>query len=101
MAAAGAAEGDRQITFAFADVVRDQVNEQAFDALQKFAGLRKRTDVLADFWILPGEAAQTRNEMRIGQEAHVENEIGVGRNAVTIAEADARNQHRALFGIAE
>ncbi len=39
--------------------------------------------------------------MRIGQEAHVENEVGIGRNAVAIAKADARNQHRALFGIAE
>src|SRR5579871_5983666 len=39
--------------------------------------------------------------MRIGQEAYIEDEIGVGRDSVAIAKADARNQHRALFRIAE
>src|SRR5262249_19836458 len=37
----------------------------------------------------------------IGQEANVEDEVGVAGDAVAIAEADAGNQHRALFGIAE
>ncbi len=39
--------------------------------------------------------------MRIGQKANVENKIGVGRHTVAIAETDAGNQHRTLFGIAE
>ncbi len=41
VAAAGASEGDREIAFAFADVVRHQVDEQTLDALQEFAGLRE------------------------------------------------------------
>ena len=44
---AGAAKRDGQITFAFADVVRDQIGQQAFQT-QKFSGLRKRADVFAD-----------------------------------------------------
>ncbi len=36
---AGAAEGNRQVAFAFADVVRQQVNQQFGDAGEKFLRL--------------------------------------------------------------
>src|SRR5579862_3400399 len=41
-------EGDRQITFPLADIVRDEIREQALDAPQEFAGLGKRTYVSTD-----------------------------------------------------
>src|SRR5580704_3267628 len=77
VAAAGATEGDRQVALPFADIVGHQVDEQALDALEEFAGLRERTDVFANLRVLASETAQARHEMRIGQEAHVENQIGV------------------------
>ncbi len=44
-AASRAAESNRQIAFALANVVRNQIDEQALDSLQEFAGLRERADV--------------------------------------------------------
>ena len=44
----GATESDRQIAFSFADIQRDQIFQQTFDALQKLSGLRKRANVPRD-----------------------------------------------------
>jgi len=99
--AASAADGDRQITFAFADVVRDQVGEEAFDATEKFAALRERANVLLDFGIFASVAAQGRDEMRVWQKAHVENQVGVGGHAVLVAKANDGDQHGAVVGILE
>src|SRR5215472_2921295 len=46
-----ASESNGQIALALANVMRNQIGQQAFDAAQKFAGLRKGSDVLADFWV--------------------------------------------------
>src|SRR5580704_3178760 len=67
VAAAGAAEGDRQVALPFADVVGHQVDEQSFDALEEFTGLRERANVFANLRVLARETAQSRDEMRIGQ----------------------------------
>src|SRR5271167_2128144 len=90
MAATGATERYREITFAFCNVVRDQIQQQALDAAQEFARLREGTDVARDAGILAAEWTQARHEMRVGQKAHVEDEIGVRRNAIAKAEADDR-----------
>src|SRR6267143_3808576 len=68
---AGTSERKRQITFAFANVMRDQIGQQAFDAAQEFPGLRKRADIPPYFRIFPRERPQPRHEMRIGQKSHV------------------------------
>ena len=39
--------------------------------------------------------------MRIGKKTHVEHQVGIRGNAVVIAKADDRNEHRALVGILE
>src|SRR4029077_8391182 len=96
-----AAKGDGEIAFSFADVVRDQIGQQAFDAAQKFSGLGKRTDVAADFRIFAGEGAQARDEMRVGKKTHIENQVGVRGNSIAIAETDDGNEHGALVGILE
>ncbi len=85
--AAGAAYRDGQITFPFADVMRDEVGEQAFDAAEKFTALRKRADVFLDFGIFPGVAAQGRDKVGVGQKADVKNEVGVRGDAVLVAKA--------------
>src|SRR5258708_6513360 len=68
----GAAEGNGQVAFAFLNIMRDQVGEQAFDATEKFAGLRERADVTADFGVFTGEGTKTRDEVGIRKEADVE-----------------------------
>jgi len=99
--AAGAADGDGQVAFAFADVMRDEVSEQTFDAAEKFSALGKRADVLLDFGILAGVAAQGGDKVGVGQKANVENEVGVRGNTVFVAEADDGDQHGAVVGIFE
>src|SRR5580698_10289068 len=42
---AGAAERDREIALAFANVVREQIDQQLRDPLDEFLGLRERPDV--------------------------------------------------------
>src|SRR5437764_232493 len=81
--------------------MRDQIAEQSFDTLQKFSGLRKRTDVAADLRIFSSEVAEARHKMRIGQEAHVEDKVGVARHAEAVSETHNGNEHGALVGILE
>lgn len=98
---AGATEGDGQVAFAFADVMGNQVDEEAFDATEKLAGLRKGLDVFAHFGIFSGVAAEAGDKVGVGEEAHVEDEVGIGGNAVFVAETDHGDEHRALVGIFE
>ncbi len=48
MLPAGAAEGDRQIAFAFVDVVGQQIDEKIGNARDEFASLRERPNVLGE-----------------------------------------------------
>src|SRR6185369_2833027 len=75
-------------------IVRDQINEQAFDAPQKFPRLRKRTDVARHARIAPRILAQLRNKVRIRQKAHVKHKVGVRWYSIAVSEADQRNHHR-------
>src|SRR5260370_1481148 len=56
-----AAERNGQITFPFADVMRDQIGQQAFDAAQEFPGLWKRADIFLYFRCFPGERTHPRH----------------------------------------
>src|SRR6185295_3567915 len=101
MAPARAADGNGEVALSFAYVVWNQVGEQAFNALEKFGGLRERAYVLANFGIEPRVFPQLGHKMRIRQKAYVENEVGITGHAIAIAEADNGNEHRALLGILE
>ena len=96
---AGAADSDRQIALTLADVMRNQIGEQAFDAAEKFARLRKRANVLLDFGIFAGVTAQAGDKVRVGQKADIEHEIGVRRDTIFVAETDDGNEHGTLIGI--
>src|SRR5690242_7105033 len=63
---AGAAEADGQVALSFADVVRQQIDQQLADAGNKFPSLGKRADVLGDLGVASGEGPQLRDKMRIG-----------------------------------
>src|SRR6266853_5688082 len=93
MFSAGAPESNRQIAFSLFNVVRHQVRQQAFHALQKLPGLRKRANEAAHFAVASGIFSQGRHKMWIGQKSHVEDQVGVDWHSVFIAEADHRDQH--------
>ena len=46
----------------------------------------------ATFGLTPGEWTELGNEVRIGQEAHVEHQVGIFGDALAEAEAHARDQ---------
>ncbi len=91
-----ATERDRQVTLAFMNVMRKQVDQQIGNARNELPGLRKRADIFRDAWIAPGQRAEFWNEVRVGQEAHVEDQVSVLRNSLTESETHARHQD-ALF----
>jgi hypothetical protein len=101
MAAAGAAERYGEIAFALGNIVRDQIEQQAFDAAEEFAGLREGTDVAGDAGIFAAEFPQVRDEMRIWQKTDIEDQIRIRGNTVAKAEADDRDEQGAAAGILE
>src|ERR1017187_2040454 len=94
MAPAGASQGNCEITLTLPNVMRDQIRQQALDATEKFSRLRERTNVSRDPRIFAAEWPEARDEMRIRQKPHVENQIRIGRNAVAESEAYNRYQQR-------
>src|SRR5260370_37698235 len=88
--AAGTAEGDGQIALAFMDIVRQEVDEEIGDARNELAGLRERANIFRDAGIASRQGAKFRDKVRVRQEAHIEDQVGVLRNALAESEAHAR-----------
>ena len=61
--------------------------------------LRERTNVLGDARIASCQRPKLGDEMRIGQEAYIEDQIGVLRNSLTESEAHAGNQNAFFRGL--
>src|ERR1035441_4210407 len=87
MLATRTAEGDRQVTFSFANVVRQQVDQQVRDAGHKLRRLRKRTDVLCHAGVLPVQVLESWNVVGIRQKPDVKHQVAVRRHAVAKPEA--------------
>src|ERR1700735_679703 len=94
MPSPGASQRDCQIALSFLNVVWNQVKQQAFDASQELAGLRKRTNVARDPRILSTERAQSRNKVRVRKKAYVEYQIRIGWNSVAESETHNRDEQR-------
>src|SRR5215469_2697563 len=77
MASTRASESHREITFSLGNVIRKQIADQALKAAHELTGLRERANVTRHARILAAEGAKARNKMRIGEKAHVENQIGI------------------------
>src|SRR5437868_2214397 len=90
--ASGASEADGQVALAFADIMRKQVDKQIGDAVDEFLGLREGADVFGHARISARERAELGHEMRIGEKAHIEDQVGIFGNSVLEAEADAGDQ---------
>src|SRR5579864_9561907 len=91
-----AAKSNRQITLAFVDVVGDQIDEQVGDARDEFTSLGKRPNVASDARIPAGERPELGNEVRVGEEANVEDQVGIFGNSFAETEADTGNE-KTLF----
>src|SRR5271155_4491162 len=90
--ATGAAKGNRQIAFALVNVVRQQIEEQAGNAVEKFLRLRKSVEVSSQFRMLSRKWPKFWFEMRIGKKPHIKNKIRFQRHAILISKAERRNQ---------
>src|SRR4029079_11881164 len=89
--AAGAADRDHEVRLPFGHVLREQVLEQRQHVVVELLQPAVATDVVDDPLVEPGERAQVRLVVRVGQEADVEREVGVARRTVLVAERRERD----------
>src|SRR6185437_14801783 len=90
--AARAAKGQRQIAFAFANVVRQEKQQQFGNAIQKFPGLGKLVQIRNNLFVASGQLAKLRHKMRIGQKTHVKHKVRLQRNPMLVSKTDGRDQ---------
>src|SRR5689334_2289665 len=91
MLASGTAESDGQITLAFVDVMREEIDQQVGYAMNEFRRLRKRTNVFCDLGVASGEWPELGDEVRVGQKTNVEHQVSVIGHAVLESEAHERD----------
>src|SRR6266700_330744 len=70
-------KADGQVALPLPHVMREQVDQQSGDAVNKLLRLRKRADVLGHLRMASGIRTKRGNEMRIGQKTHVEEQVGI------------------------
>ena len=95
VAAAGAADRDRQVALALGDVGGDEELEQRQQAAVELAGLGARLDVLAHRLVEARQRPQLVDVVGIRQEADIEREVGVARRPVLEAEGQQRQRQLA------
>src|SRR5580658_2972910 len=98
--AASAAERQSEVALAFVDVVREQKEQQFGDPIEKLPGLRKTDDVILNLWIFSGQISKFRNEVGVGQESHIEDQIRVERDALLVPEADGGDDQALAIALA-
>src|SRR6185437_7726474 len=96
MAAASTSDGYRQIALALALVARQQRLEPVAELIEETREIGIGGDVFADGAILARERLQARNVMRIAQEAHIEHEVGIPRQAMAERERGDENSEAGL-----
>ena len=84
MPPAGAAHGQGQIALSLALIARQQRQEEMRQILEKGPKGRIRLDIGTHRRVAACERAQLLAVMRIGEEAHIEDQIGFPRQAVAI-----------------
>src|SRR5262249_37270390 len=87
---AGAPDGHGQIRLALALIRREQEAEQILKSLEEVAAQVVRENELANPRVTAVERPEALYEVRVGQESHVEHQIGVDRDAVPEAERHQR-----------
>ena len=89
--AAGAADGDGQVALPLGPVAGEEEAGQVLGLLEEALGVRLPEDEVADPGLGARERLQLGDEVGVGQEADVEHQVGVGRDAVAEAEGDHRH----------
>src|SRR5436309_6566795 len=69
--ASGAAKADGEVALAFAHIMRQKINQQRGDAVDKFLRLRERTDVLSHLRMASRIRAVRGDEMGVRQKANI------------------------------
>src|SRR6185312_9208297 len=98
MLPAGATEGDRQIAFAFSDVMRHEINQQLGDAIYELLRLRELTNVGCNLGMLPCQRTEFGNKVRIRQKTNVKHQIGIAGHAILESEAHTRDKNAVSAG---
>src|SRR3989442_9578996 len=99
MAPPGAPDRHGQIALALAYVLRDEKGQEIDDATVELEVLRNRLQVGPDFGVQPALAPEPLHEERVRQEARVEQQVGLRRQAVLVTEGDDRDVHRLVTGL--
>src|SRR5262245_6288220 len=86
MLTAGTADGHREITAIVSDVGRQPVTDEARDVSLHALHFRLVGKEVANSLVPAGLRTQYRVVVWVGQAAHVEDEVGIERNAVLEAE---------------
>src|SRR5579859_3375976 len=89
MLSPSAAESNGEIALSFVDVVRNQIHQQAGDTRDELAGLRKGSNVFRHPGVATRQRAEFGNEMRVGKETNVEDEVSIFRQSLAEAETNA------------
>src|SRR3546814_14661915 len=85
------AESDGEIGLALALVARQQDGEETEQIVEERPESGIRLDIRGDGRVLAGAVAQRAHIVRVLQEAHVEHQIGLARQAAAIREG--RDEH--------
>src|SRR2546429_5486355 len=89
-----AADRDREVALSFRPIVRNEERQQRLEALEELLRALPLQDPARHARVGSGMRFQSLDEVGIRQEAHVEDEVARGRNAVTVTEADERHVER-------
>src|SRR6478672_12302480 len=73
--ASSAAKADGEIAFAFTHVMRQQVNQQRGDAVNKLLSLWERANILRYLGMASGIWPECGDEVRIRQKAHIKQQV--------------------------
>ena len=91
-------ERDGQVTLAFLNVVRQEIDEQLRDTFDELFRLRERSDVFRHPRVSASEGAEFGHKMRVGQKTYIEDQVRIFGYAVTETEAHARDQNVFIGG---
>src|SRR5687768_9960985 len=86
VAAARAAHGDGEVALALAHVAREDVGEQRVQLAQEGVGVGLAPHVTDHGRVVPGQALQAGHEVGVGEEAHVEDQVGLRGHAKLVGE---------------